>query len=127
MLEAGIRAIVAAALRESVKRVLAVADAGVLDTARGGLRHDQPSFPEEYRAISRQHGKTWEALRESSLRWTLVCCPDLLAGERTGEFRLERERLPEKGTSISVEDTAGFLVAQIDSVDYEQVRVGIAY
>jgi putative NADH-flavin reductase len=59
----GMRNIVAGMRRHGVRRVLAVAGSGVLDDPRGGLRADAPDFPDVYRAITREHIGTFEALR----------------------------------------------------------------
>ena len=128
-LSEGMRNVVAGMRAGGVGRVLAVAGSGVLDApdGRGGLRGEAPGFPAMFRAINAEHMGTWRALRESGLRWTLVCCPDLLDGERTGRFRREPDRLPAGGTRISVEDTAAFLLEQVASTEFVGKRVGIAY
>jgi putative NADH-flavin reductase len=126
-LSAGMRNVVAGMRVGGVARVLAVAGSGVLDAAEGGLRGEAPGFPAIFRPINAEHMGTWRALRESGLRWTLVCCPDLVDGERTGRFRREPDRLPAGGSRISVEDTAAFLVEQVASSEFLERRVGIAY
>jgi putative NADH-flavin reductase len=127
-LSLGMQHVVRAMDERGVARVLAVAGSGVLDAAEGGgLRGEAPGFPEIFRAINAEHMGTWRALRESGLRWTLVCCPDLVDGEHTGRFRREPDRLPRGGQRISVEDTAAFLLEQVESAEYVGKRVGIAY
>jgi putative NADH-flavin reductase len=126
-LSGGMRNVVAGMRAGGVSRVLAVAGSGVLDTPEGGLRGEAPGFPAIFRPINAEHMGTWRALRESGLRWTLVCCPDLVDGERTGRFRREPDRLPAGGSRISVEDTAGFLLEQLSSTEFLERRVGIAY
>jgi uncharacterized protein len=119
--------VVAAARARGVRRVLAVANSGVLDARAGELRMDAPGFLPLYRPMAEAHAGTWRALRESGLDWTLVCPPDLVPGERTERFRAEADRLPAGGRSISVEDTAAFLLEQIARPEYVRRRVGIAY
>lgn len=126
-LSEGMRTIAAGMQRLGLSRVLAVAGAGVLDRPDGGLRADAPGFPAIYAAITREHLGTWEALRTSSLEWTLVCCPDLLDGELTRRYRVAADMLPEGGKSISVEDTAAFMLQQLNLTPYIRRRVGIAY
>ena len=126
-LSGGMRNVVAGMRAGGVERVLAVAGSGVLDAPEGGLRGEAANFPAIFRAINAEHMGTWRALRESGLRWTLVCCPDLVDGERTGNFRREPDRLPAGGTRISVEDAALFLLEQIPSSEFVERRVGIAY
>jgi len=127
VLSDGMRSITDAMKRLGLTRVLAVAGSGVLDDPRGGLRSESPDFPPIYAAITREHLGTWEALRTSQLDWTLVCCPDLVDGELTRRYRVAGDVLPEGGSSISVEDTAAFLLQQVALTPYVRRRVGIAY
>ena len=126
-LSQGMRTIVAAMRQLGMRRVLAVAGSGILDDPRGGIRADAPNFPAIYLPITREHRGTWDALRESGLDWTLVCCPDLLNGERTDRFRAEVNRLPKGGKSISVEDIGGFMLGEMRKPKYVGQRVGLAY
>ena len=126
-ISSGMRHIVQAMERAGVSRVLAVGGSGVLDDPRGGLRSEAPGFPEIFAAINREHLGTWEALRSSSLDWTMVCCPDLLDGERTLHYRVLANLLPPGGKSISVEDVAAFMLEQLDGSPFRGQRVGIAY
>jgi putative NADH-flavin reductase len=66
-------------------------------------------------------------LKQSTLDWTIVCPTYLPDGEREGQYRIERNFLPEGGFKKSVPDTAEFTFRQIKSSDYVQSRVGIAY
>jgi putative NADH-flavin reductase len=125
-LSVGMRNIVAGMKRLGMRRVLAVAGGGVLDSPRGGLRGEQPEFPKVFAAINREHLGTWEALKESALDWTLVCCPDIVEGELTRTYRVAADLMPEGGKSISVEDVAGFMLQQMTLAPYIRRRVGIA-
>jgi putative NADH-flavin reductase len=127
ILSSGMRNIVAGMKRQGIRRVLAVAGSGVLDDPRGGLRSEAPGFPAIYAAITREHLGTYDALRESGLEWTLVCCPDLVDGELTRRYRLAADLLPEGASSISVEDVAGFMLQQMPLAPYIRRRVGIGY
>ncbi len=126
-LSEGMRNIVAGMRQLGLRRVQAVAGSGVLDDPRGGLRGEAPEFPPLYAAITREHRGTWETLRASGLDWTLVCCPDLIEGKRTGRYRVEADRLPTGGSSISVEDVAEFMLAGLANGPHQGGRVGVAY
>lgn len=126
-LSEGMKTIAGEMQRAGLARILAVAGSGVLDGPDGMLRSEAPGFPPIYAAINREHLGTWEALRQSQLDWTLVCCPDLVDGELTRRFRVSPDRLPEGGSSISVEDTAHFLLQQVAPREFVRRRVGIAY
>jgi putative NADH-flavin reductase len=125
-LSEGMRVIVQEMTRAGVSRILAVAGSGVLDGSDGRLRSEAPGFPQIYAAITREHLGTWNALKSSQLHWTLVCCPDLVEGELTGSYRVSPDTLPKGGRSISVEDTADFMLRQIGMPTYVGKRVGIA-
>ena len=56
-----------------------------------------------------------------------MCCPDLVDGELTRRYRVAGDVLPDGGTSISVEDTAAFMLQQVGLTPYVRRRVGIAY
>ncbi len=123
----GMRNIVAAMQAQGVRRVLGVAGSGILDSAEGGLRHDQPSFLAMFKPVSIRHMEAWHAMRDSDLDWTMVAAPDLVDGERTGTYRTLPERLPEKAKQISVEDVADFMLKEMTARAHLRRRVGIGY
>lgn len=123
----GMRNIVAAMQALNVRRVLGVAGSGILDSAKGGLRHDQPSFLAMFKPASIRHMEAWHAMRDSDLDWTMVAAPDLVDGERTGTYRTLPERLPEKAKQISVEDVADFMLKEMTARAHLRRRVGIGY
>lgn len=112
-------------------RVLFVAGGGILDAPPGsavpGLRHDQPGFPAVFRQVSAEHRRAWEAVRDTPLAWTAVCTGDIVPGERTGVYRHLPDVMPEGGRRISIEDLAGFLLAELGAGWYVRRRVGLAY
>lgn len=126
-LSQGMRNIVAAMATAGVQRVLGVANSGILDSAKGGLRLDQPYFVAMFRPVTLQHQQAWEAMEGSGLEWTMACFPDIVEGERTGTYRALDDRLPEKGVKISVEDVADFLLRELRARKHLQHRVGVAY
>jgi putative NADH-flavin reductase len=123
----GMRNIVAAMRHHGVKRVLGVAGAGILDSAKGGLRHDLPGFPAIYKKVSARHQEAWEAMRDSGLEWTMLAAPDIVPGQRTGVYRTLEERLPEKTKSISVEDVADLLLREMTARAHLRKRLGVGY
>ncbi len=123
----GMRNIVAAMTKHGIKRVLGVAGSGILDSAHGGLRHDQPSFPDEFKEVSSRHQQGWEAMRDSGLDWTMVATGDIVPGKRTGEYRTLDDRLPEGARTISVEDVADFLLRELKAGQHLRTRVGAGY
>ena len=126
-LSTGTRNIVSAMEHSGVRRIVAIVGAGVLQGDEQRLRSELPDYPPRFAAISAEHRAAYDALRKSTLDWTLVCTPNLPEGLATGQFRVADSYLPEGGRSISTADTAAFLVAQLTRADFSRRRVGIAY
>jgi len=109
-----------------VPRVLAIAGAGILDSPAGGLRNERPGFPEVFRAITRAHMGTWQAMRESDRQWTLVCTPDLVEGPRGSAPVLEAaDLLPQGSNRIAVGDVASWMLQEMTACKYVRCRVGL--
>lgn len=123
----GMRNIVAGMQQHGVRRVLGVAGGGILNSTEGGLRHDQPSFPDVFKKVSSRHKDAWHAMRDSNLDWTMIATGDIVPGERTGVYRTLEEYLPEGGRRISVEDVADFLLRALRDGLHLQKRVGAGY
>ncbi|MDH5234858.1 MAG: SDR family oxidoreductase [Gemmatimonadota bacterium] len=123
----GMRNIVAAMQTLGVRRLLAVAGSGILDAPGGGLRHDQPGFPEVFKAVSLRHMEAWHAMRDSDLDWTMVCTGDIEPGERTGVYRTRDEMLPQGARTISVENVADFMLKEMTANAHLRRRVGLGY
>ena len=123
----GMRTITSVMRRLGVRRIIAVAGAGVLDAPAGGLVHDQAGFPAAFRAISEQHAGTWAALRDSRLDWTLVCTPNQVSGAQPQRVRAQADQLPAGGTEIAVEDIAAFMLGQLSDTRFLARRVGLTW
>lgn len=78
-------------------------------------------------SAQQEHHKVYDILKQSTLEWTIVCPTYLPDGKSVGNYRVDRNFLPEGGVEISVPDTAEFTYNLINSNDYIQSRVGIAY
>jgi putative NADH-flavin reductase len=123
----GARLAAAAMARHGITRFVGVAGGGILDLPGVGLRQDRPDYPVVFREVSRQHRATWEALRDTTLAWTLACTGDIVPGERTGEYRMLPDLMPDGGRRISVEDLADFLLRELTAPRFPARRVGVAY
>lgn len=123
----GMRNIAQAMLDAGISRVLSVAGGGILDSPNGGLRQEQPTFPATFRLTSAQHRGGWEALRDTTLEWTIACTGDIVPGQRTGVYRVLDDFLPDGGRRISVEDVADFLLGELAARAHLRRRVGLGY
>ena len=90
-----------------------------------------PSFPEDWKPLSKAHGEGLAALRESKdLNWTYIspACNFVADGEKTGQYKLGGENLvlSDKGESeISYADYAIALVDVIESGDHNKERISV--
>lgn len=109
-----------------IARIVAVAGGGILESPNGGLRNEQPTFPAIFREVTQEHMGTWRALTSSRAAWTILCPPDIVPGERTGVYRVVRERMPEGARRISVENVADCLLRELVSREHVHLRLGIA-
>jgi putative NADH-flavin reductase len=114
------RSIVAAAKSAAVARVLAVGGAGTLEVAPGVLNMDRPEFPAAWKGGAASTAQVKEVLQaQREVQWTVLCpAHNLVAGERTGQFRLGTDQLlvDASGDSrISFED---FAVALLDELEH---------
>lgn len=123
----GMRNIVAAMRTHGLRRVLGVAGGGILDSPKGGLRHDQPGFPEVFKKVSAKHKEAWHAMRDGDVDWTMIATGDIVPGERTGVYRTLEDFLPDGGRKISVEDVADFLLKALSQGLHLRKRVGAGY
>lgn len=114
---------------EGIKRIITIGTAGILDsrTEPGKLRYQSNESKRRTTRAAKEHHKVYELLEKSALDWTIVCPTYLPDGEYTGEYRVEKDFLPEDGKMISVPDTAEFAYRQIEDDRFIKSRVGIAY
>lgn len=121
--------IIKAIENEGIQRIITIGTAGILQsrTTPTVIRYQSSESKRKSTRAAEEHHKVYDMLEQSTLDWTIVCPTYLPEGEREGQYRIERNFLPEGGMKISVPDTAEFTYRQIESSDYVQSRVGIAY
>jgi len=114
---------------EGVKRIITIGTAGILQSrfTPSVLRYQSSESRRKSTRAAEEHHRVYLLLQESTLEWTIVCPTYLPDGEHIGEYRVERNVLPEGGTEISVRDTAEFTYNQIEDRSYIKSRVGISY
>ncbi|WP_053362401.1 SDR family oxidoreductase [Bacillus sp. FJAT-27251] len=121
--------IIEAMENEGIQRIITIGTAGILQSRTNPklLRYQSSESKRKSTRAAEEHHKVYDMLKQSTLDWTIVCPTYLPDGEREGQYRIERNFLPEGGMKISVSDTAEFSYRQIENTDYVQSRVGIAY
>ncbi len=115
--------------QQSISRLITIGTAGILQsrTAADRYRYETAESRQRSTRAAEEHRKVYEWLLESPLQWTIVCPTYLPDGDYTGGYRIERELLPEGGTSISTGDTAYVVYQQLLDKRYINCRIGLAY
>ncbi len=112
-----------------IKRVITIGTAGILNSrlSPGLLRYEGGDSRRKMTFAAEEHEAVYHLLEKTDLHWTIVCPTYLPDGEIRGNYRTEKDLLPEEGKEITVGDTAEFAYHQLDSEEFSQSRVGLAY
>ncbi|MGE7718124.1 NAD(P)-dependent oxidoreductase [Priestia megaterium] len=121
--------IIEAMKSEGIQRIITIGTAGILQSRSTpqSMRYQLRESKHKSVRATKEHHKVYNMLKQSRLKWTIVCPTYLPDGESIGKYRVDYDFLPEGGTEISVSDTAEFTFSQIKSSEYIKSRVGIAY
>ncbi len=121
--------IIEAMYKAEVKRIITIGTAGILQSRTNPevYRFQSTESKRRLTFAAEEHAKVYEQLATTNLEWTIVCPTYLPSGEATGQWRTERNLLPEDGFEISVGDTALFAYQELLNPKFLKVRVGIAY
>lgn len=125
VLSEGMAAIASAMAVAHVRRIVAVASAGLLDSEAGGLRRDQPGYPEAFRRSSAAHLAAFETLRDSDLDWTVVGPPELVEGDRDQAIIVREGFLPEGPKRIAMPALARWILDELEHPAHRHQRVGL--
>lgn len=126
----GIANVLRAMKEHGVRRLIAVTSAGIDDqqSAIWFRLLVKPLLRNRYSDMVRME----EAVRQSDVAWTLVRPPKLTDGRLSKEYRASVDHVPlggyfVGGPTISREDTAHFMLAQLDSDEFVRKAVAVAY
>ncbi|MFC0186887.1 NAD(P)-dependent oxidoreductase [Fictibacillus aquaticus] len=121
--------IIEAMEEKKIKRIVTIGTAGILQsrTEPHLLRYESSESRRKLTRAAEEHRAVYESLRKSGLDWTIVCPTYLPEGPATGTYRMEEDRLPEGGSSISTGDTSEFAYRCLAEGLHIGKRVGIAY
>jgi uncharacterized protein len=131
----GSRAIVAAAKRSHVPRLVVIGGAGSLQVAPGVQLVDTPAFktavpPEVVPGAQAARDALTEVRAETTLDWTFVSPPALLQpGQRSGRYRVGGDDLLMDGdhpAGISVQDFAVAVVDELEAPRHQRQRFTVA-
>ena len=100
-----VKTIVAVMKRRGVRRIVAIASAGVLDHPQGGLRNEH-GFPAYLRNVSAEQVRNLETLRASGLDWTLTCPMNLVDEVPAGHATWLYDDLPPGSEQTACADLA---------------------
>ncbi|HRH60188.1 MAG TPA: NAD(P)H-binding protein, partial [Chitinophagaceae bacterium] len=123
----GIKNIIEQMLKANVHRLLAVAGMGILKDDEYEYIQNRKNYPAAFYYVSREHLQAYMYMKESPLRWTLVCPPDIRNEDATGKYITAADYPPSPNKySISAGDIADFLLNEVVNNHYECKRVGIS-
>lgn len=114
-----------------LERLIVVGGAGSLKTESGEWLMDTADFPEDFRQLASAHAHAYEIYRGSALDYTYISPPAaIIAGRRTGQFRIGLDRLivDENGrSSISVQDFAVAVIDELEEGNFSRTRFTVGY
>ena len=112
-----------------LKRIITCGTAGILQSRYDSTLYRFQSSESKRRSTvaAEDHLRAFLMLQASEMDWTVVCPTYLPDGERLGNYRTEKDVLPEGGKSISMFDTGDFIFKQLEDDSYIRSRVGISY
>ena len=122
----GMKKIVTVMEKKGPKRIIAIGGLGVLNADEETYLFQTPEFPQKYQAVTAEHFKAYEHLKNSSLDWTFLCPPNILDAGPTGEYNLNRNYPAEGAGQINAGDLADFMVKELGEGEYVKCRVGIS-
>ncbi|MEK6267911.1 MAG: NAD(P)H-binding protein [Planococcus sp. (in: firmicutes)] len=113
----------------NVQRIISIGTAGILNSrlSPGLLRYEGGDSKRKMTFAAEEHEAVYRLFEKASLDWTVVCPTYLPDGEARGNYRTEKDFLPIEGKEITVGDTAEFAYHQLESKEFVQSRVGLAY
>ena len=122
----GLQALIEAAQRQGVERIIAIGGAGIVPLSGGErLLNDIPQFPDFLVPISNAHLAGYEHLKASQLRWTMICPGQMHAGDSSGEYQARGEALVDGKTDVLYDDVAHLILRCLGEELYVGERVSV--
>jgi putative NADH-flavin reductase len=122
----GIKNIILQMQKAHVPRIIAVGEISLLNADKDTLIMDLPDFPDKFLPISREHLKAYQYLKASLLDWTMVCPPEIIDSDPTGDFITSSDYAPiPDSNKISAGDLALFMLSELNKNEFLKHKVGI--
>lgn len=121
--------IINAMKEQGIRRIITIGTAGILNSRMtpGSMRYQGGDSNRKLTFAAEEHAAVFHSLEKTGLDWTIVCPTYLPDGKAYGNYRIEKDYLPEGGKQITVGDTAEFAYKQLENPEFVRSRVGIAY
>lgn len=116
-------------IKHRINRIITIGTAGILQARSAPYLYRFQTSESRRKSTkdAEEHLKAYLLLKDSGLDWTIVCPTYLPVGERIGNYRYEKDFLPENPSSISIFDTGDFAYRQLFSDEFICSRVGLTY
>jgi uncharacterized protein len=122
----GMKKIITGMKTLNISRIIAIGGLGVLNAEEDKYIFEKEDFPDIYRAVTAEHFKAYEQLKNAGLNWTFVCPPDLVDAAYTGKYQLNKNYPPVGSFKINTGDLAEFMISELTKNEFLQCRVGIS-
>ncbi len=122
--------LIAHAMKENdIERIVTIGTAGILESRvePGKLRYQDKDSRRVETFDVEEHHKVFDMLSASTLEWTIICPTYLPDGDAKGNYRVEKDFIPDNAQQITVGDTADFALSELLACDFVGSRVGITY
>lgn len=123
----GMKKIVAQMEKAGVKRIVALGDRSLLETADGKMILEGEDFPLKDQPVANEHLDAFNALKASALNWTVVCAPEITEAEPTGLYRTSVNTPPVPDHErIGTGDLAMCMLNEVNKNEFINQRLGIS-
>lgn len=122
----GIKNIIGSMAHSGISRIVALGGKGVLQNSDGQYLVDGEDYPKEFVPVGLEHKQAYLYLKESPLKWTFICSPDILPQPADNRYTTESEAMPYGKGKIYAGNLALFMVEELERNQYLKQRVGIS-
>lgn len=122
----GMKNIVEQMQQSGVQRLMVVASMGLLKDDEYEFRMNRPNYPKVFQFVGEEHKQAFSYIRHSGLNWTIVCPPEIIDADASGNYitALDYPPVPTK-MQINAGDIASFMIDAINNPQFYNKRVGI--